>query len=98
MLMDKGGRAKCSGSGGLFAWFCDLLFRAVRVSGWMLLVLLPLTPAGSCQAEENEKTREELPSMEVLEFLGEWQTGEGVWFDPTEKEPPQAPAQEQSHD
>jgi len=26
---------------------------------------------------------DELPSMELLEFLGEWQTEEGDWIDPT---------------
>ncbi len=54
-------------------------------------------------AETAPKVPEEgQPSMEMLEFLGEWQAGEGVWFDPTEKEqqqvPPPEQGQEQSHD
>jgi len=98
MPMDNGGGTQCPGSGELSGCSWELvfrLFRVIRVSGWMLLALLPV---GNCLAEENEKVREEQPSMEMLEFLGEWQTGEGVWFDPTEKEQQQPPAQEQSHD
>jgi hypothetical protein len=98
MPMDNGGGAQWTGSGGLSGWSWDVLFRlfrVIRVSGCMLLAL---SPAGNCLGEETEKVREEQPSMEMLEFLGEWQTGEGVWFDPTEKEQQQASAQEQSHD
>lgn len=33
---------------------------------------------------------EETPSMELLEFLGEWETSQGLWVDPLELEPQQA--------
>jgi len=29
-----------------------------------------------------ERTNEALPSMAILEFLGEWETEEGEWIDP----------------
>lgn len=56
------------------------------MSGWKqmperMLLLFPLlfTPAaGQALAEE--------PSVEFLEFLGEWQTGEGEWIGPDELE------------
>jgi hypothetical protein len=68
------------------------------------VVIFGLSPAGEVVAAEVEPKppAEGQPSMEMLEFLGEWQTGEGVWFDPTEKEQQQVPTpeqgQEQSHD
>ena len=34
----------------------------------------------------DEATNEEMPSMEFLEFLGEWETEEGEWIDPLELE------------
>ncbi len=34
--------------------------------------------------EENEDN--EIPSLEMLEFLGEWETYEGEWIDPGEFE------------
>jgi hypothetical protein len=49
----------------------------------------------SLAAEAKMKEPEDSPSVEMLEFLGEWQTKEGDWFDPTETEPPQEPKQEQ---
>jgi hypothetical protein len=57
------------------------------MSGWnrmpeRLLLILPLlfAPAASGQDQAEE------PSVEVLEFLGEWQTGEGEWIGPEEME------------
>ncbi|MEW6594829.1 MAG: hypothetical protein AB1413_08180 [Thermodesulfobacteriota bacterium] len=44
------------------------------------------------------KAGDEQPSLEMLEFLGEWQTREGVWFDPTEKEEKRVSTQEPSHE
>lgn len=41
------------------------------------LILLLLTIALDARADSNEK-----PSMELLEFLGEWQTKDGEWVDP----------------
>ena len=41
------------------------------------LILLLLTIALDARADSDEK-----PSMELLEFLGEWQTKDGEWVDP----------------
>jgi len=41
------------------------------------LFLLLLTIALDAKADNYEK-----PSMELLEFLGEWQTKDGEWVDP----------------
>ena len=39
----------------------------------------------SLYAEEH-KNKETMPSIEFLEFLGEWETEEGEWIDPIEYE------------
>lgn len=41
------------------------------------LILLLLTIALDARADSEDK-----PSMELLEFLGEWQTKDGEWVDP----------------
>lgn len=46
----------------------------------MMLPLLQFT----LHAEEQET--KEVPSIEFLEFLGEWQTDEGEWIDPEDME------------
>jgi len=35
---------------------------------------------------EEQVQNEEVPSMDFLEFLGEWETEEGDWIDPVELE------------
>lgn len=61
----------------------------------LLMLLLTGNPASGA----GQKTREAQPSLELLEFLGEFQTKDGVWFDPTEEEQPKrVPTQEQNHE
>lgn len=43
---------------------------------WLVLTLF----LGTAEAAEPES--ETVPSLEMLEFLGEWQTADGQWFDP----------------
>jgi len=50
-----------------------------RVEG---LVLLLMIGANSLQAGEHEPPADEPPSLELLEFLGGFETPEGEWFDP----------------
>ena len=38
-------------------------------------------------APEDHAFREPAPTMELLEFLGEWETEDGHWIDPTRLEP-----------
>lgn len=83
---------------------CSSLRVFLCLAGISGIVIFGLSPAGEVVAAEVEHKApaEGQPSMEMLEFLGEWQTGEGVWFDPTEKEqqqvPPPEQGQEQNHD
>ena len=42
----------------------------------------------------SEPTAQELPSVELLEFLGDWETANGEWIDPTELEQMSLPEQE----
>ena len=46
-----------------------------------LLLMLMLCLNTSLLAEE-QTTKQELPSTDFLEFLGEWETEEGEWVDP----------------
>lgn len=72
-----------------------------------IIVLLSLTP-GTLQAQEphpnppvntapasqqDEPSGSDAPSLEFLEFLGDWETAEGEWVGPAEWELP-LPAQE----
>ncbi len=47
-----------------------------------LLWVMPLALAA------DEKTTDAEPSMDFLEFLGEWEDAQGNWQDPFEDEPP----------
>ena len=48
----------------------------------MLVICMISTWAYAKEADEDT----ELPSLEMLEFLGEWETSEGEWVDPGEFE------------
>jgi hypothetical protein len=62
-----------------------------RVNGWPLLMLVCL-PIGLPQAADKTQTAEKMqatdktktPSLELLEFLGNWETSDGEWVDPNE--------------
>jgi len=69
-----------------------------RLLGIPALALTLLGNGPAVAAEPVQPISEEQPSLELLEFLGEWQTGEGVWFDPTEKEQKDGSTQEQSYE
>ena len=59
------------------------------MSGWknmiyprrLLLLAMLMTPFSNLVAETDTS-----PSMELLEFLGEWETEEGEWIAPDELE------------
>jgi hypothetical protein len=48
---------------------------------WRLSLVLMLA-TGTVLAEEVSSVADEPPSMELLEFLGGFETPEGEWFDP----------------
>ena len=52
-----------------------------RVSMSVMMMLLSFS---SLHAEESSTT--ESPSIDFLEFLGEWETEDGEWIDPVELE------------
>lgn len=71
----------------------------MRVRAWGITALLMVVLAGKPVAGAEQKNKEAQPSLELLEFLGEFQTRDGAWFDPTAQEQQkQAPTQEQSHE
>ena len=57
---------------------------------WSLLLLLGLlsAPAMAQDPDQARKNAEntEAPSLEFLEFLGDWETDDGEWIDPEELE------------
>jgi len=48
---------------------------------WATVVLLNLLFNAAAVADDNS---DEAPSMELLEFLGEFQTQDGQWMDPVQ--------------
>ena len=53
---------------------------------WALLFLLLSGGIVHAQTDSEDKAGEELDSisLEFLQFLGEWETADGEWLDPTE--------------
>jgi hypothetical protein len=49
----------------------------MRAEHWMLLCLSLVPVAGMAGPDEDTP-----PSMELLEFLGSWESPEGEWVDP----------------
>ncbi|VAX31929.1 hypothetical protein MNBD_NITROSPINAE05-380 [hydrothermal vent metagenome] len=56
-----------------------------------VLILTTLSAPGLAQQTESEQTGKqqeekgrEIPTLEFLEFLGEWETEDGRWIDPEE--------------
>ncbi len=47
----------------------------------LMLTVMTLFPA-ALYSEDRESA--EVPSIDFLEFLGEWQTSDGEWIDPNE--------------
>jgi hypothetical protein len=60
------------------------------------------TDPASVPIEENNRVAktddDDLPSLEMLEFLGEWETEEGEWIDPMELDQMDLLPQEQNND
>ena len=52
--------------------------RGIRVQGRVLLLAAALLCPILVLAEEAD-----VPPLELLEYLGEWEDGDGQWFDPT---------------
>ena len=49
-----------------------------------LRLVIVLTMLSVQQSQLQARQEEEVPSLELLEFLGEWETENGEWFDPDE--------------
>ena len=53
-----------------------------RITAEGLLLFLLIAGSGALTADEAKKMDGEPPSVELLEFLGGFETPEGEWFDP----------------
>lgn len=51
--------------------------RGIRVQANYLLLVAALLGSGTAMAEEVD-----VPPLELLEYLGEWQDADGRWLDP----------------
>ena len=58
--------------------------------GTAFILTILSTPAQAQEAEsaqpskQRQETAPEIPSLDFLEFLGEWETEDGRWIDPEE--------------
>ena len=70
--------------------------------GHLCLVLLCAIVLGAGPVSGRERIDlpgpDQPPSLELLEFLGEWQTDDGGWVDPAELEQMDLPADEEKRD
>lgn len=71
----------------------------------MVFISTILVSSGQAQQPEPGKpikrlheTEPEIPTIEFLEFLGEWETEDGRWIDPEELEQLSLPDPEQERD
>ena len=55
-----------------------------RLADWLVLSMILFAP--SARAEDAGPA--DVPDLELLEFLGEWETEDGEWIDPTSFEEP----------
>ena len=68
--------------------------------GRLCLVLLLTIGSGQVSGQEQIDLPgpDQPPSLELLEFLGEWQTDDGEWIDPAGLEHLDLPTEEENHD
>ena len=50
---------------------------------WAVLAVLLCAHASAEEPKHANDINAELPSLELLEFLGEWETKDGDWMDPS---------------
>ena len=66
------------------------------------LLMLALMPGAAFATDHTDtamaETSAEAPSMELLEFLGDWDDGDDQWIDPTELEEWMPPKQEPDYE
>jgi hypothetical protein len=73
----------------------------VRIWVLALLILIGWSAVGLSQDQQHSTTvvyddDASMPSMELLEFLGEWETEDGEWLDPILLDEMMSPERESS--
>jgi hypothetical protein len=70
-----------------------------------VLMLTTLSAPGQAQEMESDQIKkgqeeagQEIPTLEFLEFLGEWETEDGRWIDPEELEQMTLPDRERENE
>ena len=56
----------------------------IRSAGLVSLLLLTFTPAGTAAEDQQPADEFDTPSLELLEFLGSFETDSGEWINPGE--------------
>ena len=81
-----------------------MMSRTVETLMGLIIAVLIAAPApvaaqGKRDTEaDHQETRDPAPTLELLEFLGEWETDEGHWVDPTRFDPAPMDDLEMEHD
>ena len=77
----------------------------MRAEFRFLMIWIVLFSAVPVWCDENDSAHEETvqedsrgPSLELLEFLGSWETDDGEWIDPSELDDQPVPEQEPADD
>ncbi len=66
-----------------------MTFRTVETLMGLIIAVLIAAPAPAAaqgkggREPDHQEARDDAPTLELLEFLGEWETDEGLWVDPT---------------
>lgn len=60
-----------------------------RKAAWSLLLMLTVSSADAAAQHCTDAQAEASPPLELLEFLGQWETDDGEWMDPQALEDPE---------
>ena len=73
--------------------------RAELLAASAALVLAVHAPAAATDEDKHSRDQDTTPSLELLEFLGDWGNAKGQWLDPMALKQVKLPGQEQiDHD
>jgi len=60
-----------------------------RKAAWSLVLMLTVSSADAADQHGTDAQAEAPPPLELLEFLGQWETVNGEWMDPQALEDPE---------
>lgn len=60
-----------------------------RAAAWSLVLTLLIASSALGADQDGGDEQADVPPLELLEFLGQWETDDGEWIDPQELEDPE---------